>query len=51
MAAAELAVALVLLIGWIIGYRSYLTPARQYRRRLRREDRRNAALIAERTRR
>ena len=38
--------ALTLLIAMLVGHRAYQAPARQYRRRLRREDRLYATLMA-----
>lgn len=43
-----LLLALTLLVATLVGYRVYRAPARQYRRRLRREDRLYAALMARR---
>jgi hypothetical protein len=48
LVAFGLALLLAFLIAALIGYRSYRSPARRYRRRLRREDRFYAALMARR---
>lgn len=41
-------IAIMLLFAGVVGRHLYQTPARQYRRRLRREDRLYAALMARR---
>jgi hypothetical protein len=48
LVASGLALLLAFLIAALIGYRSYRSPARRYRRRLHREDRFYAALMARR---